>query len=215
MQPETIVFYKSYYDAISDLPEKLQLKVYQTIFSYVFSGEELELIGLQKTLWTLIKPTLEANIRNYENGKKGGRPKKGVSENKKGGFLKNKTSGFEKTITNKDVNYNVNYNLDKDVNSPDVEPPNQKPFSGKTADAKTVADWCKTLGIMQTTELEKMAILELKALGCIPSDAYAARLENPKYFGRLDNEHTRRLIVTEKDIREKKAKEPKKRGWAF
>ena len=51
--------------------------------------------------------------------------------------------------------------------------------------------------------------------GCIADDAFAARLNSPKYFGKIDNEHTRRLIVTQKDIREKAAKKSQERGWAF
>ena len=37
MKRKTVVFYESYYDAIEDLPEKQQLKVYQTIFSYIWN----------------------------------------------------------------------------------------------------------------------------------------------------------------------------------
>ena len=92
---------------------------------------------------------------------------------------------------------------------------NNKPYDGKTAGAETIAEWSKRLGVLQFSELEKMAILDLTNRGCTSHDAFAARLASPKFFGKLDNEHTRRLIVTQKDIREKSKKQPKKRGWAF
>jgi hypothetical protein len=92
---------------------------------------------------------------------------------------------------------------------------NTRPYDGKTADANTVMQWSQALGICQFSEFEKMAILDLSEKGCIADDAFVARLNSPKYFGRIDNEHTRRLIVTQKDIREKAAKKSQERGWAF
>ncbi len=92
---------------------------------------------------------------------------------------------------------------------------NTSTYNGKTADANTVMQWSQALGICQFSEFEKMAILDLSEKGCIAEDAFTARLNSPKYFGKIDNEHTRRLIVTQKDIREKAAKKSQERGWAF
>ena len=117
MKPETIVFYKSYYDAVSDLPEKMQISVYKSIFSFAFDGKEPELLGMANTVWKLIRPTIEASILNYKNGKKGGRPKTGVSEIGKGGFSESENRPFEKLETNKDYNKNKNKDLNK--NYPD------------------------------------------------------------------------------------------------
>lgn len=79
-----------------------------------------------------------------------------------------------------------------------------KSICGVTADPKTIVFWSEKLSILQFSELEKMAIHELDKLDCTPDDAFQARLENPKYFGRLDGEHTKRLIITQKDIRQAK-----------
>lgn len=92
---------------------------------------------------------------------------------------------------------------------------NTRPYDGKTASANTILQWSQALGICQFSEFEKMAILDLTEKGCIADDAFAARLNSPKYFGKIDNEHTRRLIVTQKDIREKAAQKSQERGWAF
>lgn len=92
---------------------------------------------------------------------------------------------------------------------------NVKPYDGKTASPTVLSRWSRKLGILQFSEFEKMAILDLTERGCIEDDAFNARTASPKFFGKIDNEHTRRLIVTQKDIREKAAKEPQKREWAF
>ncbi len=74
-------------------------------------------------------------------------------------------------------------------------------ITGMTVNPKVILCWSEKLSIIQFSELEKMAIHELDKFGCTPDDAFQARLENPKYFGRLDGEHTKRLIITQKDIR--------------
>ena len=79
---DSIVFYRSFYEAIKDLAPNVQAKVYNAIFEYSLNFNEVELAGLPKTIFTLIKPQLEANNKKFENGKKGaefgklgGRPK--------------------------------------------------------------------------------------------------------------------------------------------
>ena len=63
-------------------------------------------------LYTLIKPQLEANTKRYEDGKKGGRPKKETT-----GLNREKTTGFENKKPNKNVNENVNVNDNENVNN--------------------------------------------------------------------------------------------------
>lgn len=72
---DSIIFYRSFYEAISQLPLEMQGKVYSAIFEYSLNFNEIILEGLPKAIFTLIKPQLEANNRRYENGSKGGRKK--------------------------------------------------------------------------------------------------------------------------------------------
>lgn len=76
MKRESFVFYRSFYEAINELPEETQLEVYKAITSYALEGELTELAGLPKVIFTLIKPQLDANNKKYLDGKKGGRPPK-------------------------------------------------------------------------------------------------------------------------------------------
>lgn len=94
-----IVFYKSFYESISELPSENALNIYNAIFRYAFFDEEPEFSGIEKAIFTIIKPQIDANNKRYENGKKGGRPPQKTEttkeENKNHRFNKNETIGFE------------------------------------------------------------------------------------------------------------------------
>lgn len=92
-----IVFYKTFYESISELPEENALNIYNAIFKYAFFDEEPELSGIEKAIFTIIKPQIDANNKKYENGKKGGRPpKKAMDKEIKNNRLdEEKTTGFE------------------------------------------------------------------------------------------------------------------------
>ncbi len=92
-----IVFYKSFFESISELPEENALNIYNAIFKYAFFDEEPELSGIEKAIFTIIKPQIDANNKKYENGKKGGRPpKKAMDKEIENNRLgEEKTSGFE------------------------------------------------------------------------------------------------------------------------
>jgi hypothetical protein len=65
---DSMVIYRSFYDAIKELPEKNQLEILKQIFEFGLDGIESELTGLSKTIWILIKPNLEANRTKWESG---------------------------------------------------------------------------------------------------------------------------------------------------
>lgn len=89
-----IVFYKSFYESISELPEENALNIYNAIFKYAFFDEEPELSGIEKAIFTIIKPQIDANNKKYENGKKGGRPPKKAVDKE----IENHRLDEEKTI---------------------------------------------------------------------------------------------------------------------
>ena len=103
---ESLIFYRSFYEAIKTLPPANQAKIYDAIFSYSLDFQEPKLEGIDNAIFTLIKPQLDANIRKYENGKKGaehgkkgGRPKK--ANGKPNGKPKKKLSEDENINRNK------------------------------------------------------------------------------------------------------------------
>lgn len=107
---ESFIFYDSFLNAIDELDKETQLEVYQAITHYALRGEESSLNGVAKAIFHLIKPQIDANNKRYEDGCKGGRPKKEKTtgfENEKPLVLGNGT--FEKPNVN--VNENVNENV--------------------------------------------------------------------------------------------------------
>lgn len=126
---ESFVFYKSFYDSIKELDPNDQVKIYNAIFEYEYYQKEPELSGVAKSIFTLILPQLEANNKRYENGKKGGRPKKETEEKPKNN--QNKTKVKPNVNVNDNVNVNViNNNLSSKVdeiitylNQPDTNEP--------------------------------------------------------------------------------------------
>lgn len=71
-----VKFHKGYFEAIEDLQEREQLAVLKAILKYGLYEEETELSGVASTIWKIIKPMIDSNHENTNNGKKGGRPKK-------------------------------------------------------------------------------------------------------------------------------------------
>ena len=79
---ESFIFYRSFYESIRELDPIDQVQIYNAIFEYEFNKNIPELTGISKSIFTLILPQLEANNKRYENGKKGGRPKKEETKTK-------------------------------------------------------------------------------------------------------------------------------------
>lgn len=76
----SFIFYSSYYDAISELPEDEQGLIYKAIIDYAIAKKEPHnLTPACRMCFKLIKPTIDAALSRYdasvENGKKGGAPK--------------------------------------------------------------------------------------------------------------------------------------------
>lgn len=107
---ESIVFYKSYYEAIKELPVEQQVKIYEAIFEFGFYGNELKTTGIEKVVFNLIKPTLNSSVSRYsasvENGRKGGAPKGNTNAKKQP--KNNLENNLEQPKNN--LNYNYNYN---------------------------------------------------------------------------------------------------------
>ena len=114
MQRDSFIFYRSFYEAINDLPEKSQLKVYKAICEMSLNFDEINLSGLSLTIFKLIKPQLEANNKRYINGSKGGAPKGNQNATKRQSKNNQKTT---KKQPNNNVNENENVNVNDNINT--------------------------------------------------------------------------------------------------
>lgn len=127
---ESTIFYRSFYEAIKLQPKEIQADLYNALFEYTFTGELPESDNLMvQGFFILMKPQIDANNKKYEDGRKGGRPKKektsGYEENenpKTSGYENNKTiktSGFENCENSKTSGYEEN-EMVSDFEKPNV-----------------------------------------------------------------------------------------------
>jgi hypothetical protein len=110
---DSTIFYRSFYEAIKELSPELQAQVYSAIFEYALNFKETELTGLAKTVFTLVKPQLDANLKRYASGTVPKR-KRNVSETEANN--KRNRSETEANVNDND-NVNLNLNVNENVNA--------------------------------------------------------------------------------------------------
>lgn len=104
MARDSFIFYRSFYEAISELPKENQADTYNAIMQYALNQEEIELTGISKAIFSLVKPQLDANYKKYQNGKQ----------------KKNKIEAKQKQTKSKiGTNVNENVNVNDNVNDND------------------------------------------------------------------------------------------------
>ena len=99
---ESFIFYRSYMEALRTLPAEQRLNLMDALIAYALDGSEVSLDGVEKGMFALIRPQLDANQQRYENGCKG------AKYGRRGGRPKN-----EKTQENPDGDINKNPYGDK------------------------------------------------------------------------------------------------------
>lgn len=104
---DSTIFYRSFYEAISELDPNTKAKIYDAIFEYSLNFKMVELEGVAKTIFTLIKPQIDANIKRYINGTQPKDKQKG-SETE----AEDKQDAINEEA-NKNVNDNANVNLNE------------------------------------------------------------------------------------------------------
>lgn len=121
---DKFTFFASYYEAIEELDDKTRLKVYDMICRYALYGEIIESENpIEKSLFTVIKPVIDAGEKKRVGGRKGGlsKGKNNLSENEKGSLQNNNKVACEKSESNininKNINKNININKNKNINS--------------------------------------------------------------------------------------------------
>lgn len=112
---DSLVFHKSYYEALKSLKPNKRAEMYDAIMEYTFNGIEPNFKDFLNGYWLLVKPNIDASISRYDaavkNGKKGGRPrKKETQKNPTETQLKPDVKADAKP----DVKANQNHDKDKD-----------------------------------------------------------------------------------------------------
>lgn len=106
---DSFIFYRSFFESFEGLSKKDRLILFEAVCNYALNDIEPELNGIPLAIFKLLKPQLDANIRRYENGCKGGRPKKTETKPKQN-LTKTKTKPNNNDNHNHNVNDNDNHN---------------------------------------------------------------------------------------------------------
>lgn len=128
MKRDSFVTYRSFYEAVKSLDYETIGKVYVAINEYALDHNEVECDGIVKTVFTLIKPQLEASFQKAISGSKGGKVSKSQSSeeledkeernistleaNPKQNESKTKANN-KQTASNANANVNANVNVVK------------------------------------------------------------------------------------------------------
>lgn len=144
---DSFVFYRSFYDAIKDLPRDVQGEIYTAIMEYSLYGKETEnLKPIARSVFTLMKPQIDVNNKRFENGKKGGRPKSGNEPDGNQEETKEKPSNNQSETKSKpNVNDNVNDNVNANENKDNTPNGVSKKDAAKAATLKRKDEFGKTL----------------------------------------------------------------------
>ena len=110
---DSTIFYRSFYEAIKELPEVNQLEVYTAFFEHSLNFNKVELKGLSKTIYTLIEPQVEANLKRFENGNRPKRKQEKSETEAKEKQNESKTEANNNNNNNNNVNKNNNISLEK------------------------------------------------------------------------------------------------------
>lgn len=111
---DSIVFYRSFYEAVKDLPSDQFKACVKAIMDYGLDGTVPETCGIEKTVYLMAKPQIDVNNKRYLNGTKGGRPTtKKEPSNNQSGTEANPISNHPVTKAEPNVNDNDNDNVNE------------------------------------------------------------------------------------------------------
>ena len=115
------IIYRSFYEAIKELPAENQAEIWNAVFEFALNFRDPELTGLSRSIFTLIRPNLEANQKKYENGLSIKNKQKGSKREAKHKQTGSKTEANANVDVDVDVNVDVDKKVNVDVNENDKE----------------------------------------------------------------------------------------------
>lgn len=73
---DSLLLYRSEFEALLALDSETGMETLRAFYDYGLNGKEPACTGTALALFIAFKPLIDRNAANYENGKRGGRPKK-------------------------------------------------------------------------------------------------------------------------------------------
>lgn len=145
---ESMVFYRSFYEAVEDLPPEEFKSAVMAILGYGLDGKCEEVSGVSKSILALVKPQIDKNNKRYENSLKGGRKSTDNQAETKPEPNANQVETKPKpnrnqTETKPEPNDNVNVN-DNDIKENTLKGVKEKRFAPPTPE--NVREYCREMG---------------------------------------------------------------------
>lgn len=164
MERESFVFYRSFRDAFCVLDKDVRLRMYEAIIDYGLDLIEPHFEGIEKVLWTLIRPQLEANNKRFENGCKGGAPignqnaRKQPKNNQKITEKQPKNNQKQPNV-NVNENVNVNVNENENVNTKEINSFGSTSPNAKIDSQEPKIDFLRILDAWNTALAERHSVI--------------------------------------------------------
>ena len=73
---DSMILYRSFVEAIGELDQADQLAAFWAVIRYGLDEREPECTGVAKAIYRMAKPQIDVNNKRYQNGARGGRPKR-------------------------------------------------------------------------------------------------------------------------------------------
>ena len=106
-------FYKSYYEALKEIPEKDKKDIIFAMINYVFEDKKPKLKGINKVIWALVEPNLDKS-KNKSNGNSGapiGNKNASKTLENKGNddTIKKQSKNNQNSIKNQPLSHDISY----------------------------------------------------------------------------------------------------------
>jgi hypothetical protein len=134
MTRDSMVFYRSFFEAVEDLPPEDFKQAVTAIMRYALDGTADDVKGVAKSILIMARPQIDKNNKRYENGTRGGRK---PNDNQSG------TKAEPKCISSK-PNVNVNDNVN-DIKENTLKSVKEKRFAPPTPE--DVREYCRGKGL--------------------------------------------------------------------
>ena len=112
--PDGVVFLPSYHEAIKDFSDEDRLRMYDAIIRYGLCGEIMDLPPVLRSMFALIKPTIDASQNRHRAAKANGSKPPREGSNPLGRPGKNQT---ETQTENQRNNQTKNQEIEIDIDS--------------------------------------------------------------------------------------------------
>ena len=133
MTRDSMVFYRSFFEAVEDLPPEDFKQAVTAIMRYALDGTADDVKGVAKSILIMARPQIDKNNKRYENGTRGGR---------KPNDNQTITKTEPKCISSK-PNVNVNDNVN-DIKENTLKSVKEKRFAPPTPE--NVREYCREMG---------------------------------------------------------------------